>query len=112
MSIGLAVLTLLQATWTVGIELKKFRTGVSAISKTLEGLGNDVNGLARVLASMRDTFETITVEHGTGDLAAHWTNVAKAIDDGRLSHTDEEEMGYTKLHVHRDLVTYSQVILI
>ena len=31
---------------------------------------------------MRDTFETLTAANGTGDLAAHWTNVARAIDDG------------------------------
>lgn len=82
LSIATAVITLLKTTWTVGAELKKFHSGVLTVSKTLKDLEEDVNTLAGILVSMRDTFESIMAEHGTGDLAAHWRNVAKSIDDG------------------------------
>ena len=82
LSIATGVVALLKSTWTVGAELKKFHDGVSTIDKTLHDIGHDVDGLASVLKSMRDTFETITAVNGTGDLAAHWTNVAKAIEHG------------------------------
>jgi hypothetical protein len=73
---------LFKTTWTVGTELKNFHSGVSAINKTLKDLENDVDRLAGVLVSTRDTFETVMAENGTDNLAAHWKNVAKAIDDG------------------------------
>ena len=82
LSIATSIAGLLKATWTIGVELKKFHDGVSTISKTLSDLENDVDALANVLGSMRQTFESITAATGTGDLATHWKNVAKAIDDG------------------------------
>jgi hypothetical protein len=82
LSITTAVVGLLKTSWTVGVELKKFRSGVAVIDKTLNDLGEDVDALATVLSSMRDTFESITAEHGTGNLGSHWTNVAKAIENG------------------------------
>ena len=32
---------------------------------------------------MRETFESITAEHGTGNVASHWTNIAQSIEDGK-----------------------------
>lgn len=82
LGIATAVVTLLKSSWTVGLELKKFRDGVSVIDKTLKTIGDDVESLSKVLASMQGTFETLTAEYGGGDLTAHWGNVVKAIEDG------------------------------
>jgi tetratricopeptide (TPR) repeat protein len=87
-----AIVELLKTSWAIGIELKKFRSGVAVIDKTLNDLGEEVDALATVLSSMRDTFESITAEHGTGILGAHWSNVAKAIENGNgiLRELEEE----------------------
>lgn len=66
LSIVSGVAGLLQAAWTVGVELKKFRDGVIIVRSTVEGLIGDVEGLSLVLESMRGTFANVTAEHGIG----------------------------------------------
>lgn len=83
LSIAAGVLQLLQTTWTVAYELKKFHDNATVIGKTISDLKHDVEGLARVLESMRDTFESITAEHGSGHVGTLWTNVARSIEDGK-----------------------------
>ena len=83
LSIATGVAALLKVTLTVVTELQKFHEGVSGINRTIKDLEHDVEGLARVLESMRETFETITAEHGTGNVASHWRNVAQSIEDGK-----------------------------
>lgn len=83
LSITTGVLALLQVAWKVSTELKKFHNQVSIVDKSLADLTTDVDSLARVLESMRDTFAKITAEHGTGHVASHWSNVARSISDGK-----------------------------
>ena len=82
LSITAGVVALLRVTWTVATELKKFQDEVSVVKESVSGLQRDVDGLIRVLESMRDTFANITAEHGTGIVAAHWSNIAKSVVDG------------------------------
>lgn len=82
LSIATAVAGLLQVTYKVLTGLWMFHEGVTVVNRTIENLEHDINGLARVLESMRDTFETITAEQGTGNVASHWKNVAQSIEDG------------------------------
>ncbi|KAM0694272.1 hypothetical protein Q7P36_006399 [Cladosporium allicinum] len=82
LSITAGVVALLRVTWTVATELKKFQDEVSVVKESVSGLQRDVDGLTRVLESMRDTFANITAEHGTGIVAAHWSNIAKSVVDG------------------------------
>lgn len=83
LSIATAVIALLEATLTVGSELKKFHDGVLVVKSTIDGLLKDVEGLSIVLESMRDTFETVTAEFGSGNVATLWQSVARALEDGK-----------------------------
>lgn len=82
-SISLGVVALLQLTYSAGNSLRKFINDAAVVDITLENLENEINGLARVLESMRVTFEKIEVEEDTGHVAAHWRNVAQSLEDGK-----------------------------
>lgn len=83
LSITTGVVALLQITVAAGKELKKLHDGAAVVQETISGLTHDVDGLKRVLDSMRATFETITALHGTGHIASLWENVARSIEDGK-----------------------------
>lgn len=85
LSIVASVAALLQATWAVSVALKKFQNNVSAVPQTIQDLQRDVAGFSHVLESMRESFATITAEEqtGTGHLASHWSNISRAIEDGK-----------------------------
>ncbi|KAF2159529.1 hypothetical protein M409DRAFT_30004 [Zasmidium cellare ATCC 36951] len=85
LSIVTGVAALLQSTWTVSVELKKFYDGVTVVKQSIQDLQQDVDGLSDVLGSMRTTFAVITAEQqtGTGHVASHWGNVSKAIVKGK-----------------------------
>jgi hypothetical protein len=83
LSITNGVVALLKVTWTVTTELQKFHADVSVVKESIGGLQRDVDGLTCVLGSMRHTFANITAEHGTGIVAAHWSNIAKSVVDGQ-----------------------------
>src|ERR1700761_4211903 len=83
LSITTGLIALIQVTVTVGNEIKKFHDGASEVHTTLSELSNDVDGFTGVLESMRDTFEAITAEHGTGHIATLWDNVARSIGEGK-----------------------------
>ena len=83
LSITTGVLALLSTVVTVANELKKLHDGAAVVHTTISELENDVNGLARVLETMRSTFEGLTAENGTGHIGDLWDNVAKSIDDGK-----------------------------
>jgi small GTP-binding protein len=82
LSITTGVVALLRVTWTIATELKKFQAEVPVVKESIGALQRDVDGLTRVLESMRDTFANMTAEHGTGIVAAHWSNIAKSVVDG------------------------------
>ena len=82
LSITTAVAGLLKASYEVGVELKKFKAGVTVVRTTIDRLIKDVEGLQLVLESMRDTFANVTAEFGTGNVASHWQNIAQALEDG------------------------------
>ena len=81
LSITTGVVALLEVTWNVSIQLKKFHDGVKIIDKTVEALQREVGSFSQVLESMRNTFADITAEFGTGYVASHWRDLAKAMED-------------------------------
>ena len=83
LSLATGILAFLQITGTVAWQLKQFHDGASVINQTLGDLSNGVAGLQRVLLSMRDAFEHITAEQGTGHVASLWNNVARAVVEGK-----------------------------
>ena len=80
-SITTGVGALLQATYSIASKLKTFGDGVTIVKDKLNGLLYDVEALAMVLSSMRDTFEGITAVAGTGHISNHWKDISKAIEN-------------------------------
>lgn len=82
LSILTGVVSLLKASYELGVELKKFCDVVATVRDKIDGLLKDVKRLSAVLESMRETFEGVTAEYGTGYVASHWRNIACALEDG------------------------------
>lgn len=85
LSITAGIAGLLQLTWSVANELKKFHEGASIVHKSISDLLKDVDSFNSVLESMRDAFEHATAEQSseTGYVASLWNSIAQAIEDSR-----------------------------
>ena len=83
LSIATGIIALIQATVTVAYELKKFHDNATLVGQTISDLQHDVDSFTGVLESIRETFESITAEHGSGHVGTLWSNVARSIEDGK-----------------------------
>ena len=74
---------LLKAAYSIAVELKSFRDSITIVQEKLDGLLQDVEALASVLTSMRDTFEGITAGVGTDNIGKHWQDISRALENGK-----------------------------
>jgi len=81
-----SIVTLVDVSVKLGVQLKRFHDGVTVVDSAMEGLRGDVEGLQRVLESMKDTFSQAR-DHKSfreiGHIGAHWRNLAKVLHDGQ-----------------------------
>lgn len=87
LSITTGVVALLTVPVSVVDETRKLQEGASVVHETISALTEDVEGIARVLESLRNTFEAIPAMQGTkghDHLKSLWNNVARTIEKADL----------------------------
>lgn len=118
LSITAGVATLLGVVVKVGNELDKFRNDMSSISSDMVMLIEDVEGLQKVLESMKTTFskpELTETLNATGHVGNHWQNVSQSLRDaertlsGLLGILQEANKTTTFLDGPRKLLRYRAV---
>jgi len=81
-SIATGVLAVVGACFKVGQTLRTFCSEVGSVNDTLAGILHDVEGLATVLNSIKETFEHIA-QPSTGHVGVHWANIGRSLADGK-----------------------------
>lgn len=95
LSITTGVIALLGTCISVGVQLKSFRDGVETANATVNGLLSDVEGLENVLESMSNTFNqplNQPAANATGHIGNHWKNMAKSLDNARVTLGELQEL--------------------